>query len=53
MTNTHTFQSATPRKKKQSLQVKIISGILASFIVLALATPFISIGILIGWLIWR
>ncbi|WP_183147932.1 hypothetical protein [Chryseobacterium nematophagum] len=46
-------QTAHHSKKKQSLKVKIISGLLASFIVMALTIPFIGIGILIGWLLWR
>ena len=42
-----------PTTKKKTLKVKIVAWTLTSFIGLAIGTPFIGLGIFIGWLIWK
>ena len=41
------------KKKKRSLKVKITAWFITSFIMLLFGSPFIALGILIGWWIWH
>ena len=39
-------------EKKRSLKVKISAWIIITFIALIIGSPFIGLGVLIGWWLW-
>lgn len=41
-----------PELKKRSFKVKAIAWIITAFIFTAIGSPFIALGVLIGWWIW-